>query len=559
MINTSMRGLERRLPEPDFAFPPSHAEGHPQASAEPPQPATAQPALDRLRRLPLPEHGRVVSPARDDPRGERRSIGSPIEIERVARQDDRSPGQGRTPIAQAVAGLPAAASTTPAAPTASATELGMVDLMLADPLNGELVAAWGGSAKLPDTDLARDQIARFGADRAGQMQQLAHATATVRSEYQRAVDAAAAKPPPPPAFNPLTHRFDAGELPPGWRVELLGVSEGTPNYRTSFSIDAYTAWYAQQDSLAGRAFAALYGEAKTTVEVGESYERSTTTIGGGLFTVHTGSGFGTDENGTSQAWQPGRLEASGAVVPISLSSGRELHDRSAVWFDPALGFVTARENIVQKQDWLDKAAPIIVTGVIMVATSGAGGLLSAAGGTGTLMGAVTTATGSSVLGAAALGAAGGALAATVNGAFSGHLSLKDIFRSALTGAVTGGVMQATGVNTLGLDQAGKVASYAQRAMAISGTSTLQGALTALAGGRFADGFKNGLTAGIAQGLAAEVMHGMRADIAARVKSGQLSAVDASALRTLTQATGSAIRALANPQDPGFAFAAEFVG
>ncbi|HUG23539.1 AHH domain-containing protein, partial [Piscinibacter sp.] len=47
--------------------------------------------------------------------------------------------------------------------------------------------------------------------------------------------------------------------------------------------------------------------------------------------------------------------------------------------------------------------------------------------------------------------------------------------------------------------------------------------------------------------------------AARVKSGQLSAVDASALRTLTQATGSAIRALANPQDPGFAFAAEFVG
>jgi hypothetical protein len=52
---------------------------------------------------------------------------------------------------------------------------------------------------------------------------------------------------------------------------------------------------------------------------------------------------------------------------------------------------------------------------------------------------------------------------------------------------------------------------------------------------------------------------MRASIDKQLASGQLSAVDASALRTLSQAAGSAIRALAHPNDPGYGFAAEFVG
>ena len=111
---------------------------------------------------------------------------------------------------------------------------------------------------------------------------------------------------------------------------------------------------------------------------------------------------------------------------------------------------------------------------------------------------------------------------------------------------------------MGLNAAGEVVNYAERALAITGQATLQGALTKLSGGSFKDGFTNGLSAGIAAGLANEITGSMQANIDARLELGTLSPVEASALRTLAQATGTAIRALANPRDPGFAMASDYL-
>ena len=556
---------------PRDALPPEE----PAAAAEA-QPAAAEHGLSTLQalRAVLPvnpqsaalmrERGPAALKAPAAEPDARRGIGRRGDSDRAPRREEEPPQQ-RKPAPEAApaassAPVPGTAPAASTAPTASPTELGMVDLMLADPLNEELIRTWGGSGALPASELARQQTKQLGSERATKLAQLHTAIGAVREEYQRAIDAAASQRPPEPVFDPLRtrtgERFDA---PPGWQVVLDSVSEGSPCFSIRFSAEDYTAWYARQDTLAGRAFAALYGQARTTVESSESYTAEHTVVGSNMFSLHLGSRFNTDESGSGTAWQPGRIEMNGPLVPVGLGGEQALHDPQAVWFDPSLGFVTTRENIVEKEHWLDKAMPVLVTGAILYATGGAGGAFSTAGGQGTIMGAVTSATGSSALGAAALGGATGALAATVNGVFSGKLRLKDVFRAALSGAVTGGVMQATGFNTLGLDKSGQIVSYAQRAVAITGAASLQGALSKLAGGEFKDGFKAGLTAGVAQGLANEVAGNMARDVEARLARGEITAVDASALRTLSRATGSAIRALASPDDPGHAFAAEFIG
>ncbi|MEW6706035.1 MAG: hypothetical protein AB1430_14415 [Pseudomonadota bacterium] len=107
---------------------------------------------------------------------------------------------------------------------------------------------------------------------------------------------------------------------------------------------------------------------------------------------------------------------------------------------------------------------------------------------------------------------------------------------------------------MGLDAAGNVTSYAQRALAITGQATLQGALQRLAGGDF----KQGFSAAVASGLAGEVTRGLQADIAAQVSAGKLSGAETSMYRLLAQATGSAIRTLGHPNDAGFAFAQDFI-
>jgi hypothetical protein len=83
---------------------------------------------------------------------------------------------------------------------------------------------------------------------------------------------------------------------------------------------------------------------------------------------------------------------------------------------------------------------------------------------------------------------------------------------------------------------------------------VQGALRELVGGRFRDGF----TQGLAQGLAGEIMRALNGDVAGRLARGEITADQARALNQITTMTGSAIRAAANPNDPAFAFAQDYL-
>jgi hypothetical protein len=128
----------------------------------------------------------------------------------------------------------------------------------------------------------------------------------------------------------------------------------------------------------------------------------------------------------------------------------------------------------------------------------------------------------------------------------------------LKGAITGGVTSGLGLNTLGMNASGQIVNYGEKLLAITGQATLSGALAALSGGDFSAALQGSFTAGLANGLAGQITGNMQAGINAQVKAGTLSAIEASMLRSLTQATGSAIRALANHGDPAQAAAKEFL-
>ena len=421
----------------------------------------------------------------------------------------------------------------PAAPTASAQQLAAIDLTLADPLNQELVQAYAPNPVVASSDLALEQVALYGAERFGKMQQLAQATASVRNQYIAALDNAQQNPPTDPN----------AACPPGWHWETDQPGRDADIRHTAvFDVDAFTSWYAKQDTLASRAFASLYGSSQTAIEAhGGEQVVSSTSVGNEMFHVSLGYWSQIGEHGEKSGWVGSSIGYRGGVTVIDAQGHPDLIDNKAVWFDPAMGFVTATENIKQKQNSFDKALPTLAAIGITAATGVFGGVSGFAGG--------------GITGAMAGAAAAGALT-TFNTSMlaTGSVHLKDILRSALTGAVTAGITNGLGLNQLGM-QGNTVVSYADRAIAITGQATLQGALQQLAGGKFKDGF----TAGIAAGLAAEVTRNMQAGIEARVSGGQMGSAEASAYRLLAQATGSAIRMLANPGNPGCAMAQDFLG
>ena len=431
---------------------------------------------------------------------------------------------------------PAAASTTP---TASPQQLAMVDLALADPLNQELIQHYAPNAVTAASDMARDQVALYGAERFSKMQQLAQATAAMRGEYIAALNQAQQQ-------IPTDH--DA-PCPPGWHWDVDQPGrDADVRYTAVFDIDAFTNWYVKQDGLASRGMQALYGGTQTT-QHGAGGEQLVTAslLGANQFQLINGYWSQIGEHGEKGGWIPTELAATGTGASvIDIQGHPDLYDPKLVWFDPTLGFVTAPQNIKQKQDFLDKALPSLVSIGLTAVTAGAGAFAS--------VGSLAGASGS--LGATMLSAAAASAFTTLNTSLlsSGSVHLKDILKSALTGAVTAGITNVAGLDKLGL-QGNTVVSYADRAIAITGQATLQGALQQIAGGKFKDGF----TAGLASGLAAEVTRGMQAGIQAKLDAHLISGAEASAYRLLTQATGSAIRMLSNPNDPGHAMAQDFLG
>ena len=544
--------VELEPPEPEFAAPA------PAPVAAPPAPSAA-PAPSPIPPAPAPSNWVAELPPT--------AFGPP------------SPHPGQTPAptvlatlapAPAVAVIEAAATVvsvatpasspavaaTPAAPTAPALEIATLELTLADPLTQELIQHHGG--ELPVLDLSnlnpvqQEQVDRYGASLTARLMQLAQANAAVRDLYLQAMQQAAQDVGPDTVgavFVPGTQGNRGDSVPDSWRFDPV----------------AFTQAYAQTGlndaaPVEQRAFAAFYGpdalQAWEQVQGGDSESVTRGYTLGGSFELRVPPL--TDWEGSvvqaQMNWAGAILESdSHGVYTLSMQAPPELHNAQAVWFDATLGWVTPTENMVVKQSALDKVAPIVFIGVMTWATAGALGI---AGGAGVATGAGIGASGG-IVGAMTAGAAFGAIGGFYSGlVFEGRIDLRGMFRGALTGAITAGISHAANLNTIGLNKAGEVSNYAHRALAVTGQATLQGALQEISGGNFRDGF----TAGLAQGLGAEIARGLNLQIdqLTRGDNPSIDAAQAGALRQFARVAQSAVSILANPDDPGHAFASTFV-
>lgn len=234
---------------------------------------------------------------------------------------------------------------------------------------------------------------------------------------------------------------------------------------------------------------------------------------------------------------------------LSVGADGGVHDLSALAFDPDYGLVMRTDNYrpysADGNDW-DRVMEIVVLGSISYGMGGAfGAILAPAGASST----------AAVIGA---GAAQGAFSSVVGNMLQGgDISFRGLIQSALSGGLIAGLGTLDsyrGLQRMGLDSAGNVTSYALRALSITGTSTLRGAIQALTGGSFRAGF----TQAVAQGLAGEITRFLNAEITAGLSRNAITPAEATALRELSRFTGSAIRAAANPNDPMAAFAQDYL-
>jgi hypothetical protein len=245
---------------------------------------------------------------------------------------------------------------------------------------------------------------------------------------------------------------------------------------------------------------------------------------------------------------------TGVESVLSVGADGGVTDLSRLEFDRVYGLITPVDNYRPIQPSEDEVGhfigevvlPIIVTSMLT-------------GGIGSALGIPPVAGATSLGGAIAIGAANGVVSGLVNGFINDNLTFRGVFQSALTSGLTAGLSQIgpfQDLSRLGIDPStGTVTSYALRALSITGQATIQGALRELVGGRFRDGF----TQGIAQGLAGEISRALAGDIDSRLSRQEITPEEAVTLRRLTGFTSAAVRALANPRDPLYAFAQDFIG
>ena len=442
-----------------------------------------------------------------------------------------------TAAALAAAEVAASAPVAPAAPKADPTEIAALELLLAEPANREMVEHFGGQLEpLPTwTSVGQGIEARYGPDLASRLNQLQHAQRKVEGEFFQAMDQAQQHPPtnpapPPPRRGEATPTTDR----PGWRYEAgQGHWDGDgPSW--TFDPGAFARHYAQGDSPAQRAFAHLHGPdamqfvpAPNTEAGGQdSWQLS------GL-TVRQGRPLDREEGLTPEAFharngwvQSGALRPDHHLDPDRIT---KLNNKEFVWFDPVHGFSTDSKNL--RGSWIDRAFPQLMGVAFGVMGAAAAGKLVASAG--------------AVAQSAAMGAAGSALNQFVS---TGRVSFKQVLSSALAGGLTAGVARIPGLS----EHLNGAQTAAGRLMQATGRATIQGAIQAVVGGDFKGGFINSLMASAAGEISAHI------DAQISQMPG-LSAAERSSLRLLGNATGSALRAVANPGDPLAGLAGDFLG
>jgi hypothetical protein len=295
-----------------------------------------------------------------------------------------------------------------------------------------------------------------------------------------------------------------------------------------FDADVFTAWYVEQPGLANQAFADHYGTSRT-IQISEA----NTEFGGPAVTR-----MAFDNPNWTLDWSVGGsgLGNSNAsfthkeLAHLNLNDPPDLHHVEAVGFDFDAGWSTAQANVARDADWLETAAEVAFIVGVGIVTSGA---MAGFGFGGTSLGAVV-----------ATGAAVGGTTSIASGFIHDNLSLKNVLRGALSGALTAGLLN-------GIESALGPLSYLGKVAASTG---VQGLVQAGLGGSFKDGALAGFASGLGQQIVASMSDGIKAAVAA----GTMTPVQAAAAQTMARMLGSAIRVAASPGDPGQAFANAFL-
>lgn len=417
---------------------------------------------------------------------------------------------------------------------ADAQEAAAMDLMLSEPVSEDLLAHFGGTASLPETEQGERMRARFGSARATELYRYGLASNGVRELYVQALDAAKSQSPQ-----------DNTAEQPWWRITLTTQSWdfGEVRRTAEFDLQTFTTWYASQDTLASRLFKQLNGSQITTVSSSQSQgDNDPLTItesylGDGAFLMSGGQLVGTDY----PTWSATTLTATGGnrLMQINLGNPPEMFDPSLVLFDPMVGFVTPFENVVPEVDRVGQLIPMVIG--MVVAWYAAPAMAASVGAAGN---------------AVVIAGASAVVSTTVTSLLTtGRIDLEDVLTSALTAVLTAGLSEALHLNTMGMgvDSLGNkiVINWADKITAIGAKAVLGGVLSKLSGGDFEVGAGQAL-AGM---LAGAVVDAMNVQIATNA---DLSATERSTMRLFAKAAGAAIRITASPGDPRFAMASEFM-
>ena len=389
------------------------------------------------------------------------------------------------------------------------SQLGTLDLYMADRQLQGLISTYGGSVAPASSAIAQEQVRIHGQARYEQMTRLSQAMQAVRSDYSAA----------------MAQAYGGGNGNGiGWTEREVVYSDESgsrpPVIQRVFDPDVFTRWYTAQGGQTHRAFADFYGQSQTQ--------------------------FGTDEAGVPQAgwitfsnsnWM---MEGAGgylrhaALVSLDLNHIPRLNNDAAVGFDLEAGWATHGDNIHERRDWLGTVVQIFIVGVVSWVSAGTLGpwVAGAVGATGTVAAAVVSA------------AVVGAAASAASGVMNGNLTFQGVLKGAFAGALTAGLTGALGSAVQGVP-GGTVVLRA----------TVQGGIQALLGGRFSDGALAGLASGLADAAGANINQGIDDALA----NGSMSAAEGIAARVSARVLGSAIRALGSPGDPQYAFASAFIG
>jgi Bacterial EndoU nuclease len=435
-------------------------------------------------------------------------------------------------------------------------QLAQIDLYMADPQVASLMQAYGGTPEPARSSVALEQVRLYGQARYEQMTRMANAMQSVREQYVAAL-----------------HQAQEGGTGTGWVVQRLPVRDSTGQQvldeagqvqlqdQPVFDTDTFTAWYTQQNGLAQQAFKSLFGNSHTTTsEVVRHSANSGDTITLRAHTRFDNPAWLIDINGEM---------AHTELITLDLNNKPSLRDDAAVGFDLRAGWVTSSANLYKKQDWIDIALPLIIVAVVSYFSAGtlgpeaagAMGLTESAAATAatattaatttaaTTTAATTTAVTATVTTAGTLTATGmvvsaaiaGAATSLVSGMLYDNLSFKGVLIGALTGALSVKALQELSAALPAVNMAAGTAG------GFAANFTVQTGIQALIKGKLTDQM-------LLTTLASTLGSSLAANMEAGILDAKLQGAEAFAARGFAKVLTSAVRAMANPNDPNYGFA-----